>query len=55
MCSLPLPVFCATPKPPRGTLSLCCPDANRELTVRKRDGDAFKAARKAGWGDAFEY
>lgn len=45
------------PKAAKGqiTLSLCCPDANRELTVRKRDGDAFKAARKAGWGDAFEY
>lgn len=35
------------------TLSLCCPDANQPLTVRKRDGDAFKAARKSDWGDPF--
>ena len=44
------------PKAAKGqiTLSLCCADANREVTVRKRDGSAFKAARKAAWGDAFE-
>lgn len=34
-------------------LSLCRPDGISSLTVRKRDGDAFKAARKAEWGDSF--
>lgn len=45
------------PKAGKGqiTLSLCGPNANQELTVRKRDGNAFKAARKADWGDAFEW
>lgn len=36
-------------------LTLCSKDVNQEITVRKRDGEAFKAARKASQGDSFDY
>lgn len=35
-------------------LSLCRPEGISSLTVRKRDGDAFKTARKSGWGDSMD-
>jgi len=35
-------------------LDLCEPSGVRRATVSKRHRDAFRRARKAGWGDAFE-
>ncbi|MBW8444880.1 MAG: hypothetical protein K0M49_04545 [Arenimonas sp.] len=46
--------------PPRASsglarLKLCLADGDaEELTVSRRDGAVFKAARRADWGDAFE-
>jgi len=34
-------------------LTLCTPDGRQEQTIRKRDGDLFRAARKAECGDSF--
>jgi len=36
------------------TLSLCTPHGLEKRVVASRDKAAFKQARKAGWGDAFE-
>ena len=36
------------------SLSLCRADGLCQLTLRKRDGDAYKAARKAEWGSAIK-
>jgi len=35
-------------------LELCATEGLRSVVVSKRDRDAFRAARKASWGDAFE-
>lgn len=35
------------------TLELCTAEGLKTVSVRKRDGAAFKRARKAGWGDEF--
>ena len=46
----------ATPRARSGlvTLKLCEPDGSaRERTVTRREGEAFKAARRVGWGDTF--
>lgn len=46
--------------PPRGgsgkvQLKLCCPDgAARETLVTRREGERFRHARRARWGDALE-
>lgn len=37
----------------RIALELCTPDGLRRTEVHKKDGDLFKRARKAEWGDAF--
>lgn len=37
----------------RITLELCAPDGLWRLDVHKKDGDLYKRARKADWGDAF--
>lgn len=36
-------------------LELCLKDEIKSVNVRKRDGEAFKVARKAGQGDSFEF
>jgi ribosomal protein RSM22 (predicted rRNA methylase) len=36
------------------TLSLCTPHGLEKRVVASRDKAAFKQARKAGWGDAFD-
>lgn len=39
----------------RVTLKLCRPDGTAgERLISRRDGDRYKAARRADWGDAFE-
>jgi ribosomal protein RSM22 (predicted rRNA methylase) len=39
----------------RVTMKLCRPDGSvAEVLVTKRDGDAYKAARRADWGEALE-
>ena len=46
----------APPREAKGrvTLKLCRADGSAaEVLVTKRDGDAYKAARRAAWGDAF--
>lgn len=35
------------------TLSLCAPQGLTEKTVSKKDGEIYKKARKADWGDVF--
>jgi ribosomal protein RSM22 (predicted rRNA methylase) len=35
-------------------LELCAADGLREAVVSKRDGDVFRVARKASWGDAID-
>ena len=37
----------------RITLELCTPDGLRRLDARKKDGELYRRARKADWGDAF--
>jgi ribosomal protein RSM22 (predicted rRNA methylase) len=37
----------------RISLELCTPDGLRRLDVHKKDGERYKRARKADWGDAF--
>ncbi|MDD3335321.1 MAG: small ribosomal subunit Rsm22 family protein [Eubacteriales bacterium] len=37
------------------TLTLCTKDGLRERVIRKKDGEAFKAARKASCGDAIDF
>lgn len=37
----------------RITVELCTPDGLRRVDVRKKDGEIYKRARKAEWGDAF--
>lgn len=34
------------------TLPTCRPDGTRDVVVVKRDGEAFRRARRLGWGDA---
>lgn len=41
-------------RPGRIQLELCTPDGLRTLTVTRADRTAFRQARKATWGDAFE-
>lgn len=36
-------------------LELCSVNQNSEVTIRKRDGEAFKYARKAKHGDSFDF
>ncbi|MCQ2533583.1 MAG: small ribosomal subunit Rsm22 family protein [Clostridia bacterium] len=36
-------------------LTLCGSEKNEEVVIRKRDGEAFKVARKASQGDSFDY
>jgi ribosomal protein RSM22 (predicted rRNA methylase) len=45
------------PQPRSGHVRLVTSDADgvvRERTVSRRQGDAYRAARKAAWGDAIE-
>jgi ribosomal protein RSM22 (predicted rRNA methylase) len=53
--STPAPRVLAPPRAGSGkvTLKLCLPDGSAtERLFTKRDGDAFKAARRADWGDS---
>jgi ribosomal protein RSM22 (predicted rRNA methylase) len=40
-------------KPGLITLETCAPDGLRQVRATRRDRDAFRAARHAGWGDAW--
>ncbi len=44
----------ATPKVSKAgvVLTLCAPDRPEERTIARRDKDAYKAAKRLGWGDA---
>ncbi|SHJ16017.1 small ribosomal subunit Rsm22 family protein [Lutispora thermophila] len=37
----------------RVTLDICCPDGIRKVNITKKDGELYKKARKANWGDEF--
>lgn len=40
-------------QPGRITLELCAPEGLRQRVLHKRDGALWRAARRAGWGDAW--